>query len=308
MGENMSDKSNYVPIRVKIEHYYRFYEDIASTNHYDINGNKKYDFSLGQTLMKAPPYEPNAVEFNEDLFNTVQEISKTENVKHFIGENSYLCLKFFITHRQEPYYITMDEYIDDVLKELNIFRRFYSIAKALNAYHESSSLYLESEAKEVASKTLEACIENEKGILYDSSGQFISVFEDIIPIEDDSGWAIERADLDVSNMHFKEIRSWILKCEESFDRFLSEKIGAVGFSGIHADGSVECCCHSLIEAIYEYALISIINRNEYRKCSKPGCNRYYKVDKHHPQKFCDEHMASRRKKRQNAAIKKNAAT
>ena len=56
-------------------------------------------------------------------------------------------------------------------------------------------------------------------------------------------------------------------------------------------------CPSAVVAMYIFYAVSDLNKDEYRQCSHKKCGVYYRVDKVHPQKFCDLHMAARRRKR-----------
>lgn len=61
-------------------------------------------------------------------------------------------------------------------------------------------------------------------------------------------------------------------------------------------------CPTVLAAMYQKMIVEAFNEDEYRQCQK--CGKYFKLDKWHPQTLCDEHMAVRRRKRQNYAKKK----
>jgi len=62
-------------------------------------------------------------------------------------------------------------------------------------------------------------------------------------------------------------------------------------------------CPSAVVAMYIFYATSELNKDEYRQCNHKKCGAYYRVDKVHPQKFCDRHMTARRTKRKNAREK-----
>ena len=66
----------------------------------------------------------------------------------------------------------------------------------------------------------------------------------------------------------------------------------------HVDNStIIYVCPTVKSAMYMHHFLDFFNRNEYRVCKHPSCNKFFLVDRHHPQSMCPEHMLARQKKR-----------
>lgn len=300
----------YVQSRILIASYNKFQPDeslmeIGYTGLYNKNHDPLYDYSHDHFDKQFEEWEKSCSEFTEKLFGDILEsvsVSEIDQLWNNSRNFHYLIL-------EKAGYLTKNEYINIISCELKKFRDFYSIAKALNAYHESKNAYYEDEERQAVVNALNVCLEHDTTVLCPEDGLYLSVFEEYRCEYNDEGeeeTEIIRHDLKPETMPDQEISSWLDSCEQVLNDFLQEKIKQldITFSGI--DGTITFFCHSLLEAMYVYAVVSIINQNEYKKCSKPGCQRYFRVDKHHPQKFCDIHMAPRRKKRENAYKKEKA--
>lgn len=68
--------------------------------------------------------------------------------------------------------------------------------------------------------------------------------------------------------------------------------------------SINLYCDTILEAMYAMLVLSMYNNDTYRKCAHKGCEKYFVVDKTHPQTRCPEHMKSRQTRRNNAVARK----
>ena len=93
--------------------------------------------------------------------------------------------------------------------------------------------------------------------------------------------------------------SYVAMTDEDMARFIDQVNTAATISYDAAGLTLQCRCPTLLSAMYMMLFVAIHNQDEYRICSNPRCHKYYKVDKRYPQTMCDDHMASRRRKRQN---------
>ena len=93
----------------------------------------------------------------------------------------------------------------------------------------------------------------------------------------------------------------LMECRKHINEKIKSETRGVSIEQCLDDFAFEYHCPTLSSAMYEKMLLSVFNKDEYRKCAK--CSAYFKVDKHHPQTLCDNHMLARRRKRQNAKTK-----
>ena len=72
---------------------------------------------------------------------------------------------------------------------------------------------------------------------------------------------------------------------------------------IEKDG-LSLLCPTVLSAMYQMLLLCPFNNIKYQKCANNKCNRFFRVDSHHPQTLCKFHMETRQRKRQNYTEKK----
>ena len=269
------------------------------------------------------PKTPTEV-FTEELYCDLISITSREEAHSFLTQHPFLR---FAYHRQPDVpgmqmgeYETVDSYCDFMVRAVeqhNDFRRYEvllqreTLAPSPEWHEEMLQIYKKYfpilGTKSASYRTLPEM----RNHLFEQYGKVDEVVEKMMELGSDSGYTYEELEEeyfegheDLRQAHYeklvKQVDSIIdAQMYEDMARFIDQVNTAATISYDAAELTLQCRCSTLLPAMYMMLFVAIHNQDEYRICSNPRCHKYYKVDKRYPQTLCDDHMASRRRKRQN---------
>lgn len=87
-------------------------------------------------------------------------------------------------------------------------------------------------------------------------------------------------------------------------RYINKHIDMIEPRQIIGKDGLSLLCPTVLSAMYQMLLFCPFNNIKYLKCANAKCNRFFRVDSHHPQTLCKQHMMVRQRKRQNQYLKK----
>lgn len=92
----------------------------------------------------------------------------------------------------------------------------------------------------------------------------------------------------VISRSFEDLSSYLLRITENASIVFDPQTSTIIYR-----------CSDLLTAMYMWSNVAAFNEDKYLECAHPKCYTFFLVDKVHPQKLCEKHIAARRRKRQN---------
>jgi len=244
--------------------------------------------------VKIHPFLDN--EYTDEMFVEQISLNSFNQMESFLEK--YVKFPFLSTDSHENnacYYgihlgnlVTRNEYISIALNKIKAFSQIKKAYDALAEHYKNRN-------EETACKALKTSLD-----------LFISqqLIYKMGLSEDDAKNPVFKTDENTAALIFKsngsnKKRITLAECRDRIEDIIKIETNSVSIIQRLDDFAFEIFCPSLSVAMYEKLLISLFGGVKYEQCAHKKCFSYFKVDNHHPQKLCDVHMASRRRKRKN---------